>query len=480
MPTTRSSRPAKAVVGSAVILLATLGLGIGIARSPRDAAAVPAARWTLGVRVWDVPTLDPDRIVLTWTDAPETSQSVTWRTSPSVTEAQGQIAVASPHPGFSLEPSTVPATTRIVDAGQADGEHVVASFHSVTFTGLTPSTLYAYRVGGGDRWSEWFQFRTASTDPEPFELVYFGDAQNDILSHWSRVVRASALEAPAARVLIHAGDLVNRAHRNTEWGEWFHAGGFLHAMIPSFPTPGNHEYDALTEEDDERDLSQLSQFWGAQFELPGNGPPGVDPETAYYVDFQGVRFVSLNSNRARDVQARWLDSILAENEQPWTIVTHHHPVFSASTDRDNARLRADWKPIYDRHAVDLVLQGHDHTYARGRTFASAENAASGVNVRDDETGTVYVVSVSGRKMYERKAEGWSGYEAELERRAENTQLFQVIRVDGNRLGYRALTPDGQVYDAFELVKRDGRPNQFIEGSAGAPTYTFESTAPYTW
>ena len=37
--------------------------------------------------------------------------------------------------------------------------------------------------------------------------------------------------------------------------------------------------------------------------------------------------------------------------------------------------------------------------------------------------------------------------------AEDTQLFQVIRIDGARLRYEARTATGRLYDAFEL--RDG-------------------------
>jgi hypothetical protein len=46
-----------------------------------------------------------------------------------------------------------------------EAENGLAHHHGVTFTGLRPGTLYAYRVGGGDTWSEWFQFRTASPPP---------------------------------------------------------------------------------------------------------------------------------------------------------------------------------------------------------------------------------------------------------------------------------------------------------------------------
>ena len=68
----------------------------------------------------------------------------------------------------------------------------------------------------------------------------------------------------------------------------------------------------------------------SQFAFPDNGPEGVEGETAYYVDYQGARIVSLNSSGDRDAQAEWLDRILAENPRDWVIVTHHHPIFSAS------------------------------------------------------------------------------------------------------------------------------------------------------
>jgi 3',5'-cyclic AMP phosphodiesterase CpdA len=299
------------------------------------------------------------------------------------------------------------------------------------------------------------------------------------------VVRASALEAPDMAFMLHAGDLINRAHRNTEWGEWFEAGSFLHAMFPAIATPGNHETDPYNAEEDARDVEHLSIWWQPQFAFPDNGPEGIDAETAYYIDYQGVRIVSLNSTTDREAQAGWLDRVLGENPHPWAIVTHHHPVYSASEGRDNQGLRAAWKPIYDKHGVDLVLQGHDHAYARGRstTFAAsaAENVQGGANLRDGETGTVYVVSVSGRKMYDLKPDGWEGYDGvDRDRAAENTQLFQVIRVDGDRLRYQAFTPTGQLYDAFELVKQDGRPNRFIEGAPETGEYRFEGTDPYNW
>ena len=41
------------------------------------------------------------------------------------------------------------------------------------------------------------------------------------------------------------------------------------------------------------------------------------------------------------------------------------------------------------------------------------------------------------------------------------QLFQVIRIDGERLTFEARTPTGLLYDAFELRKRTGAPDERI-------------------
>jgi hypothetical protein len=130
--------------------------------------------------------------------------------------------------------------------------------------------------------------------------------------------------------------------------------------------------------------------------------------------------------------------------------------------------------------VDLVLQGHDHTYARGRANPYGENVVEGIN-RRDYTGTVYVVSVSGGKMYNLEPTGWDAFEeVDQERGAENTQLFQVITIDGNTLSYESYTATGELYDAFDLKKSsDGKPNRFIERKGEAiPERRHHNTIPY--
>jgi acid phosphatase type 7 len=414
------------------------------------------------------PSLLPDRIVLTWTGDPATTQDVTWRTSPDVTQALAEIAEAEAGPGFAANAQRFPATSQplTTDLGKAH-------YHTVRFEELSPETKYAYRVGDGTNWSEWFHFRTASDGQQPFSFIYFGDAQNDIRSMWSRVIREAFTDAPKARFLLHAGDLVNRAESDAEWGEWCAAGHWLNAMIPSIAIPGNHE-QARNEDGSRR----LSHHWRPQFAFPENGPEGLE-ETCYTLTYQDVRIIGLNSNTELAKQAEWLDEVLTANTSRWVICTFHHPVFSTGRGRDNAELRSLWKPILDKHRVDLVLQGHDHTYGRtgletpSASQTAAENVATGQSQAEQSTGTVYVVSVSGPKMYNLNRQPF------MVRAAEDTQLYQLIHIDGDSLRYEARTATGEAYDGFTLEKRSGQVNQLIEQvpPVAERLRTSEATAP---
>jgi len=425
---------------------------------------------------WSKPSEYPDRIVLNFGANPASEVNVTWRTDSTITEGIAQIAIATAAPKFWKNGESFKAKMEVLDAREVLDAEVLAHYHSVEFYDLIPNTIYAYRVGDGERWSEWFQFKTASENPgEKFSFLYVGDAQNYVLELWSRLIREGFRTAPDARFFIHAGDLINIAHREQEWHEWFTAGGFIHSMIPSFPTPGNHEYRGKNQEELDKRERSLSVQWKPQFTLPANGPEGLE-ETVYYMDYQDVRVISLDSNRDHEIQAAWLEEILADNPKKWTVLTYHHPLFSASNGRDNEELRALWKPIFDKYHVDIALQGHDHAYARGRV-SPGENVLDGLNLQD-QTGTVYVVSVSGGKMYD-IGDDWSAKGGQRDRIAENTQLFQVITVEGDRLKYESYTAIGELYDAFDLVKDENGRNQFIELRVnGGPEKTHQNTIPY--
>ena len=411
------------------------------------------------------PSAMPDRIVLTLNEDPGTTQTVTWRTSIDVTTGLAQIAEAEAGPGFEPKAKQFVATSEALKS-----DLNTAHYHSLTFRDLKPGIPYVYRVGDGTNWSEWFQFRTASAENEPFSFIYFGDAQNNIRSMWSRVIREAHRDAPKAAFILHAGDLVNHAEADAEWGEWFGAGSGLNAMPPSVAIPGNHEHVKV---DGVR--RHLSKHWQKVFTFPSNGPAGLD-ETCYTVTYHNLRIIGMNSLSMHEEQAKWLDGVLAANKCPWVVCTFHHPLYStARKKKDNVELRRLWKPVIDKYKVDLVLQGHDHSYGRtvlevpksdsvAKDFpqrnekleVGTENEATGIQVIDKEAGTVYVVSVSGPKMYDNTKYAF------MERIGEDTQLYQVIHIDGDKLRFEARTAIGDLYDAFELHKQSGQVNKLVE------------------
>ena len=382
----------------------------------------------------------PDRIILNLTANPNTSVAVNWRTSLNVSEGFIEYAEATHGPEFRNKINTVKSEVETLSVSSTGEPLVKANYHSGIISNLTPGEKYVYRVGSGNNWSEWFQVAMPGLN-SPISFVYFGDAQNEVKSMWSRVIREAYHTMPNIDFMLHAGDLINRHDRDIEWGEWFHAGGFVHAQVPSIMTPGNHEYKNV----------KLSPQWRPQYNLPLNGVKGLE-ETCYEVNYPELKVISLDGEQIdeseyyRKAQADWLDSILTYNPKKWTVVTMHYPVFSTAPNRDNVVLRETIKPIFDKHKVDLVLQGHDHAYGRG-------NVGSGTSQKSKEAGTMYVVSVSGPKMYAANEDkSW------MERKAGNTQLFQIITVDGDKVLYKAFTARGDLYDAFELKKNGKHQN----------------------
>ena len=401
-----------------------------------------------GLQHWEIPSKNPDRIILTFFENPSTSRAVTWRTDTSIKYAYAQIAEATVNSNFTQNTERYMAKTEPFDLGLYKGnKSLKVHYHSVVFNQLKPNKIYAYRVGDGSKyWSEWIQFRTAKEKYAPTKFVYFGDAQNDVLSHWSRVIRMAYQNAPDASFVIHAGDLINNAHRDFEWAQWFKSGGFIHSQWTAIPVVGNHEFIPLNKGDERK----LAIQWKPQFTLPIEKELDTKlHETVYTVDYQDIRIIVLNSNEMLKEQTQYVEQQLNKSTAKWNIITCHHSVFSPAQGRDFEFARKKWKPLFDKFNVDLVLNGHDHTYARGHVPEISTNKNS------ENLGTVYVTSVSGPKQYPLDKEQIKSYSKEgyqLDKSAEQTQFFQVITIENNKLTYIAYNALGEEYDRAVITK----------------------------
>ncbi len=436
-------------------------------------------------RHWEIASPDPDRMFLTFHGDASTRRAVTWRTDTSVKQAWVEIAPALAEPGFYLHAKRVEAKTEEVDLGtliRNDKPNLnKVHYHSAILTDLEPDTLYAYRVGDGEkRWSEWIQFRTASDKPTPFSFIYFGDAQNDVHSRWSRVIRMAHQTAPQATFALHAGDLINKANSDTEWAGWFKAGSYLHAQWTGIPVVGNHEYiHSGAAQESQRKMSML---WQPQFTIPVS--EGFDEElheTVYTVEYQDVQIIVLNSMRSTSEQTGYMEEQLKKPGFNWRFVTFHYPIYSPRFRERHAlpkSTREEWRDMIAKYKVDCVFQGHDHAYLRGQV-----PMRSAPDLEDNQLQTLYVVSVSGPKQGPPEPEHMANYEEEgfsSARVAANTQFFQVIEIDGNKMIYKAYTATGKLYDAA-VIEKDFKTgiktiNQMIPD---IEERTFENTIEYS-
>lgn len=387
-----------------------------------------------------LPSNFPDRVILSVGENGGKTRTVNWRVKSDAVEQYVQWTESDASSNLQQTATQYPAAQKV------NREGVEAKYCEYTFRGLKSGKTYVYRVGGGDYWTEWFQFSMPLAE-EQFSFNYFGDAQNDMRDLWSRSTRAALLKNPQADFWIHLGDMVNDASSNLEWGEWHYGGGWMMSCIPQVLVPGNHEYIK------ENDKPVINRTWRDAYHMPKNGPKGLE-ELVYYFDHKHVRFVIIDSrdmlidDEKSKVQAEWLDQVLSENTQKWTIVCHHHPIFSARGNRGDYKFGEYLEPIYKKYKVDLVLQGHHHSFARGR--GEGEVGAK------KQSGPLYFLSNSGPKMYDTNFADW------MERVGTNVQLFHVINVEGNELEILTYLVNGELYDHVELVKLKNGDKKFKE------------------
>ena len=378
---------------------------------------------------------EPDQIVLTWSDDPKRTQTIQWRTSTAVKEGvvlYQKKSAMNPLSSRQAESLRAEAETVVLEKPELVNDPVIHR-HTAVLRELEPDTTYVYAVGDGspEHWSELAEFTTAPEEVEPFSFIYMGDAQNG-LYRWGTLLKNAFRERPDAAFYIMAGDLVDRGADRGDWDSLFHNAAGVYDRRQLVPAIGNHE-----------NQGGHPKLYLDLFTLRENGPSNVEKERAYSFEYSNALFVILDSNLDPGSQTEWLEQQLAESEATWKFVVYHHPAYSSGPRRDNAKLRNLWTPIFDKYHVDLALQGHDHAYLRTYPMKNQKRVESAAE------GTIYIVSVSGTKMYDQAPRGYTEFGM------TNVATYQVldIQISGDRLVYRAYDIDGELRDEFVIEKK---------------------------
>lgn len=372
--------------------------------------------------------------------------------------------------------------------------------------GLTPGTTYYYGVGhdGFDPASAANlrtvrTFRTAPARPEAFVFTAFGDqGVSEAALANDRVLLA---RDPAFH--LHAGDICYADSKGLGkesdiydprvWDLFLAQSEPVARSVPWMVTTGNHDMEAWYSPDGYG--GQL-----ARWSLPDSGFDPRGTPGAYTFTYGNVGVVALDANdvsyeipanlgHSGGRQTAWLDRTLGELRASagvdFVVVFFHHCAYSTSTHASDGGVRATWVPLFDKHRVDLVINGHNHVYERTDALRGGTVGRTvPVGGRTDPTrdGVVYVTAGGGGKdLYAFPTgvadtyEGHAGRHREVRsyhwtkdrhRSAENAEWSRV-RYTGHsflsvaaRPGPRpvlevsALSQEGRRVDHFE-VRRGG-------------------------
>ncbi len=307
-------------------------------------------------------------------------------------------------------------------------------YHSTLITGLQPDSTYTYDILQDGTGAGKGTFHTFPDRAEPFHFCVLGDTRTRHNIH-QQIVNRIIREKPL--FVVNTGDLVANGNNISLWEIFFRINKDLIRNVPYYPVLGNHEKD--------------SKNYYDFFDLPGNeryyfftvgdalfvvlDMEGPDYETPLYLTRRGREiFWEKVSKQYFDKEKAWLENLLTINDNAGYIFVFFHPTwYSIKSSRvaEAARRRAYWGDIFERHHVQVVLNGHDHYY---------EHAFHG--------GTHYIVTAGGgAPLY--------NIDAVQPETIKYKKIEHYMRIDvgPEKAVLKAIQLDGTVLDEFSVKRR---------------------------
>jgi Calcineurin-like phosphoesterase len=197
---------------------------------------------------------------------------------------------------------------------------------------------------------------------------------------------AALLSKYRPRVILTLGDNQYEegsfAQYQTGWGRTTCAGpgkcdGWGQHLSNVYPAPGNHEW--LTP-----NAQGYRDYFGARLAQIGSDTPSGN-QMYYSFDVGPWHFISLDSDcskvlgcNAGNPQMVWLLADLAANNGRSTVVAFHHPIVSIGPHGSTGGMGYLNSVLVNDHDVQVVLNGHDHSYQRSVPAGLSGPQASGV------------------------------------------------------------------------------------------------------
>ena len=361
----------------------------------------------------------PERIKLTLSNEGQFSRIVSWQCGDSLEISQLLLVKTA-----STDTVSISAAGKILPTQGG----VTVSYHA-KLTGLTEGE-YSYCVSTGDKQSGWYNFSLSSENN--FRFVYIGDIQDKIGGSVKNLFTLINQKEKDIDFWALGGDVIECPH-DMYWNEYFTSFDSIIQTTPVIACPGNHEFfKGLSNKLDERFIYNFPYFIESQ--TKGNA--------VFETRYGNAAIITLDSNSDSWTlfsQRNWFKQALQKAEDAkWKIVILHHPLYSVRGKFRNYFIRRMFDPLIREFNVDLVLQGHEHCYARM------------INKDNNSFSTpVYVISQASPKNYK------INFDGKYDRFGVEQRFYQTIDVKQDTLSLKTFTEKGELFDSVLIVKPDG-------------------------
>jgi predicted phosphodiesterase len=260
--------------------------------------------------------------------------------------------------------------------------------------------------------------------------MYVGDVQDSIHGKANDFFREALRRHPDTEFFVFGGDLTERPTEQ-RWEETYRGLDSIGQRYPVITVTGNHEYLKYIIRKLERRFSLVFSYYLDSM---------VGKNQVYTLKYNDMQIFCLDSNREFFylwTQKKWLEEQLKKSNARWKIVVLHHPLYSIKGSMNNLFQRTMFNPLVEKYGVDLVLQGHEHAYAR--MTAHGENG--------EAQAPIYTVSHCSPKNY------YIEFDKRFDKFGTGSRYYQQIRVHGDTLtmnAYDVTTND--LYDAVDIIK----------------------------
>lgn len=356
-----------------------------------------SAAWQAWTEGWAALAADYTQVSLT-PGADETQLNFAWYSK----DADG---AATPVVHFGTDRNNLASfegASAAVDSSLTDGE--AYSYNHVTVTGLQPNTTYYYTVEKSGAETEVQTYTTG--DFESTQILYVGDpqigaskgqpqngeelvadsgaantaARNDGFA-WDRTLDIAVEQNPGLDFVISAGDQVNKTGQAKEEEYAGYLAPDALASLPVATTIGNH--DSLNPD-------YMYHFYNPNQTGYGETEAGGD----YYYSYGSGLFIVLNTNNynVAEHEQAIREAVASDPDATFRIVTIHQDIYGSGldhSDTDGMILRTQLTPIFDEYDIDVVLQGHDHTYSRTKLLYGDGQTHGTYEFRLNEDGSDY-------------------------------------------------------------------------------------------